>query len=87
MEDEIVGPIASCTGRRRRIYHDGENVFAGLPSPFEATRYHSLVVRRDTFLTCLKITAWTEEDEIMGLAHVEHPVFGVQFHPESILTS
>jgi anthranilate synthase/aminodeoxychorismate synthase-like glutamine amidotransferase len=74
-------------GKTSKIYHDGENVFSGLPKPFEATRYHSLVVRRHSLPECLKITAWTEEDEIMGLAHVEHPVFGVQFHPESILTS
>ncbi|HRJ71358.1 MAG TPA: aminodeoxychorismate/anthranilate synthase component II [Terrimicrobiaceae bacterium] len=74
-------------GKTSPIHHDGENVFAGLPRPFEATRYHSLIVKRDTLPACLKITAWTEEGEIMGLAHRELPVFGVQFHPESILTS
>lgn len=74
-------------GKTSPILHHGENVFAGLPSPFDATRYHSLLVRRSELPECLKITAWTEEGEIMGLAHVEHPVFGVQFHPESILTS
>jgi anthranilate/para-aminobenzoate synthase component II len=62
-------------------------VFAGLPSPFEATRYHSLIVKRETLPACLKITAETAEGEIMGLAHRELPVFGVQFHPESILTT
>jgi anthranilate synthase/aminodeoxychorismate synthase-like glutamine amidotransferase len=74
-------------GKTSPIHHTGENVFAGLPSPFEATRYHSLLVKRDTLPDCLKITAWTEEGEIMGLAHKELPVYGVQFHPESILTS
>jgi len=74
-------------GKTSPILHQGENVFAGLPSPFEATRYHSLIVKRDTLPDCLTITAETAEGEIMGLAHKELPVFGVQFHPESILTS
>ena len=74
-------------GKTSPILHQGENVFAGLPSPFEATRYHSLIVKRDTLPDCLKITAETAEGEIMGLAHKDLPVFGVQFHPESILTS
>jgi len=74
-------------GKTSPIHHTGENVFAGLPNPFEATRYHSLLVKRDTLPTCLKITAETEEGEIMGLAHRELPVYGVQFHPESILTT
>jgi len=74
-------------GKTSPIIHEGENVFAGLPSPFEATRYHSLLVKRETFPDCLKITAQTAEGEIMGLAHRELPVYGVQFHPESILTS
>jgi len=74
-------------GKTSPILHNGGNVFAGLPSPFEATRYHSLLVKRDTLPDCLEITAWTEEGEIMGLAHKELPVYGVQFHPESILTS
>jgi len=73
-------------GKTSPILHTGENVFSGLPSPFEATRYHSLLVKRDTLPECLKITAWTAEGEIMGLAHRELPVYGVQFHPESILT-
>ena len=68
------------------ILHTGENVFTGLPSPFEATRYHSLIVKRETLPPCLKITAETAEGEIMGLAHRDLPVYGVQFHPESILT-
>lgn len=74
-------------GKTSPILHNGENVFAGLPSPFEATRYHSLLVKRDTLPDCLKITAETAEGEIMGLAHKDLPVYGVQFHPESILTS
>ena len=74
-------------GKTSPIIHTGENVFSGLPCPFEATRYHSLIVKRDTLPDCLKITAETSEGEIMGLAHKELPVYGVQFHPESILTS
>lgn len=78
-------------GKTSRIRHEGRGVFAGLPDAYEATRYHSLVVARDTLPECLEITAWTERedgafDEIMGLRHREHPVEGVQFHPESILT-
>jgi len=74
-------------GKTSLIHHRGENVFAGLPNPFEATRYHSLIVKRDSVPACLKITAETDEGEIMGLAHTEFPVYGVQFHPESILTT
>jgi anthranilate synthase/aminodeoxychorismate synthase-like glutamine amidotransferase len=84
---EVVRADRLMHGKTSPILHRGENVFAGLPSPFDATRYHSLLVKRSTLPDCLKITAWTEEGEIMGLAHIEHPVFGVQFHPESILTS
>ena len=74
-------------GKTSQISHRGENVFAGLPDPFEATRYHSLIVKRDTLPDCLKVTAETDDGVIMGLAHKELPVYGVQFHPESILTS
>lgn len=73
-------------GKTSPIHHNSSSVFAGLPDPFEATRYHSLIVKRDTLPDCLEITAWTAEQEIMGLRHKEHPVHGVQFHPESILT-
>jgi anthranilate synthase component 2 len=78
-------------GKTSRIRHEGKGVFAGLPDAYEATRYHSLVVARETLPDCLEVTAWTEHDdgkieEIMGLRHREHPVEGVQFHPESILT-
>jgi anthranilate synthase/aminodeoxychorismate synthase-like glutamine amidotransferase len=74
-------------GRVSPIHHDGRGVFAGLPSPFEATRYHSLIVERASLPDCLEISAWTEEGEIMGLRHKERAVEGVQFHPESILTT
>ena len=73
-------------GKTSPIHHHGTGVFTGLPSPFEATRYHSLLVKRETFPASLEITAWTEEQEIMGLRHREFPIHGVQFHPESILT-
>jgi anthranilate synthase/aminodeoxychorismate synthase-like glutamine amidotransferase len=73
-------------GRTSPILHEGRGVFAGLPSPFEATRYHSLIVDRASLPNCLEITAWTAEGEIMGLRHKERAVEGVQFHPESILT-
>jgi anthranilate synthase/aminodeoxychorismate synthase-like glutamine amidotransferase len=73
-------------GKTSPIHHKGTSVFHGLSNPFEATRYHSLIVKRETLPDCLDITAWTEEGEIMGLCHKEYPVHGVQFHPESILT-
>ena len=73
-------------GRTSPILHEGKGVFAGLPSPFEATRYHSLLVERASLPDCLEITAWTAEGEIMGLRHKERDVEGVQFHPESVLT-
>jgi anthranilate synthase/aminodeoxychorismate synthase-like glutamine amidotransferase len=74
-------------GKTSPVHHNGEGLFAGIPSPFEATRYHSLIVKRDTLPDCLEITAETEEGEIMGLRHKELPIHGVQFHPESILTA
>ncbi len=74
-------------GKTSPVHHDGKFLFEGIPSPFEATRYHSLIVKRDTFPDCLEITAETEEGEIMGLRHKEFPIYGVQFHPESILTA
>jgi anthranilate synthase/aminodeoxychorismate synthase-like glutamine amidotransferase len=73
-------------GKTSPILHDGKGVFEGLPSPFDATRYHSLIVRRDSVPDVLEITAQTAEEEIMGLRHREYPIHGVQFHPESILT-
>ena len=73
-------------GKTSMISHDGKGVFRGLPNPFEAVRYHSLIVEKESLPDCFEITAWTKEGEIMGLRHKEHPVYGVQFHPESILT-
>jgi anthranilate synthase/aminodeoxychorismate synthase-like glutamine amidotransferase len=73
-------------GKTSPILHNGEGVFEGLPNPFEATRYHSLLVERESIPDCLEITAETTEREIMGLRHRTLPIHGVQFHPESILT-
>ncbi len=73
-------------GKTSKIFHDESGLFRGLPDPLEATRYHSLVVERESLPAILKVTAKTWEDEIMALAHRELPVYGVQFHPESILT-
>ena len=88
---EVVRAKTIMHGKTSPIRHRGEGVFAGVPDGFEATRYHSLVVRRETLPDTLEITAWTEDaeggiDEIMGLRHRSLPVEGVQFHPESILT-
>lgn len=74
-------------GKASLIHHDNKNLFQNLPNPFSATRYHSLIVDRKTFPNCLEITATTVEGEIMGLRHRELPIYGVQFHPESILTT
>ncbi|HEX9861267.1 MAG TPA: aminodeoxychorismate/anthranilate synthase component II [Nitrospirota bacterium] len=73
-------------GKTSMIYHDGRTIFHGLPNPFEATRYHSLIIKRDTLPACLEISAETSEGEIMGVRHKEYFIEGVQFHPESILT-
>ena len=79
-------------GKTSEIYHNNSDVFAGLDNPFTATRYHSLVIEQETLPDCLEVTAWTqteegEVDEIMGVRHKEYGISGVQFHPESILTS
>ncbi|WP_199624072.1 aminodeoxychorismate/anthranilate synthase component II [Paenibacillus alkalitolerans] len=73
-------------GKTSPILHDGRTIFGGVPSPFTATRYHSLIVKRETLPDCLEISAETSEGEIMGLRHKEYRVEGVQFHPESIIT-
>ncbi len=72
-------------GKTSRVYHNGEGLFNGIPSPFQATRYHSLIVQ-EPLPDCLEVTAFTSQGEVMGVRHKEYPVVGVQFHPESILT-
>ncbi|GKU84995.1 aminodeoxychorismate/anthranilate synthase component II [Niallia sp. NCCP-28] len=74
-------------GKTSLMYHDNQTIFAGLPNPFPATRYHSLIVKKETLPECLEISAWTEEGEIMGIRHKELAIEGVQFHPESIMTT
>jgi anthranilate synthase component 2 len=83
---EIVRAERILHGKTSQIIHQGRGLFAGLENPFPATRYHSLLVRRDTLPQALEVVAWTAEGEIMGLKHREHETWGVQFHPESILT-
>jgi anthranilate synthase/aminodeoxychorismate synthase-like glutamine amidotransferase len=83
---EIVRAPALFHGKTSLIYHDGKTIFRGLPRPFEATRYHSLVIRRETLPECLELSAETDDGVIMGVRHRELPIEGVQFHPESILT-
>ncbi len=73
-------------GKTSLIYHNQKTIFKGIPNPFEATRYHSLLVEKKSFPEELEITAWTRDSEVMGLKHKQYPVWGVQFHPESILT-
>ncbi len=73
-------------GKTSMIHHDGKTIFAGLPNPFEATRYHSLIIKRETMPSVLEVSAWTDDGIVMGVRHKRHKVEGVQFHPESILT-
>ena len=83
---EVVRARTLMHGKTSPVRHTGEGVFQDLPDGFTAARYHSLAVRRDTLPPSLRVTAWTEDREIMGLAHVSRPIHGVQFHPESIAT-
>lgn len=83
---EVVRAPRLMHGKTSLIHHDTRTIYAGLKNPFVATRYHSLIVKRETLPACLEITAWTDQDEIMGIRHREFFVEGVQFHPESILT-
>lgn len=87
---KIIGAKELMHGKTSMIHHKGEGILRNIPSPFEATRYHSLIVEKKSLPPCFKITAWTKRgkdiDEIMAMQHYEHPSFGVQFHPESILT-
>jgi len=73
-------------GKTSMVFHDGQSIYQDLSNPFEAVRYHSLIVQRDSLPDCLEISAWTEDGEIMGIRHRKHRIEGVQFHPESILT-
>lgn len=84
---EIIRAPRLMHGKTSTIHHDGRTIFEGLSNPFEATRYHSLLIRKETLPQCLELTAWTDRDEIMGVRHSEFIVEGVQFHPESILTT
>ena len=83
---KVVHAKALMHGKVSKIHHEGKGVFAGLPSPYDATRYHSLAIERASCPKDLEVTAWTEDGEIMGVRHRSLPVEGVQFHPESILT-
>jgi anthranilate synthase component 2 len=83
---EVIRAKSLMHGKTSPIHHNGKGVFAGMPNPFTATRYHSLSVRRETMPDVLEITAWTDDGEVMGFQHKTRPLFGVQFHPESIAT-
>jgi anthranilate synthase component 2 len=86
MGGHVIRAKALMHGKTSPMLHEGKGMFAGLPSPFTATRYHSLAVERETLPEALEITAWTADGEIMGLRHRSRPIHGVQFHPESIAT-
>ena len=83
---EVVRADRIMHGKTSAVFHDEKGVFRGLPNPFEATRYHSLIVKRDSLPDCLEVSAWTDRQEIMGLRHKSLPIHGVQFHPESVAT-
>lgn len=83
---QVVRAKAPVHGRASRIHHSQSPLFHRIPTPYEVARYHSLIVERPSLPSCLKVTAWSDDDEIMALEHCEHPIYGVQFHPESVLT-
>ena len=83
---KIVNATRLMHGKTSLVHHDNKTIFKGLPNPFEATRYHSLIIKKDTLPDDFVITAWTDQDEIMGIRHKKMLIEGVQFHPESILT-
>lgn len=83
---EIVRADRLLHGKTSEIYHDGKGIYENISNPFEATRYHSLIIKRDTLPEDFEVSAWTKQDEIMGIRHKEHLIEGVQFHPESVLT-
>ncbi len=82
----VAGAKAIMHGKTSSVHHDGSALYAGLRNPFPAGRYHSLAVLRETLPACLAVTAWTDDGEIMGMRHTAHETYGVQFHPESVLT-
>ncbi|KAB2458778.1 aminodeoxychorismate/anthranilate synthase component II [Bacillus sp. CH126_4D] len=84
---EVVRAERLMHGKTSLMHHDGKTIFSDIPNPFTATRYHSLIVKKETLPECLEVTSWTEEGEIMALRHTTLPIEGVQFHPESIMTS
>ena len=83
---DIVSAPRLMHGKTSMMHHNGETIFDNLENPFEATRYHSLIIKNETMPDCFELTAWTDRNEIMGVIHKEYPIWGVQFHPESILT-
>jgi len=83
---EVVRAERLMHGKTSLVYHDGKSIFMDIPNPFRATRYHSLIVRKEMLPSCLEISAWTEDGEIMAIRHKEWSIEGVQFHPESIMT-
>lgn len=84
---EVIRAERLMHGKTSLMHHDGKTIFSDIPNPFTATRYHSLIVKKETLPDCLEVTSWTEEGEIMALRHTTLPIEGVQFHPESIMTS
>jgi para-aminobenzoate synthetase component II len=86
-EGDVVRAERLMHGKTSEMFHDGKTIFQGLPNPFPATRYHSLIVKKETLPDCFEVSAWTSEGEIMAIRHKQFPIEGVQFHPESIMTA